>query len=48
VKYIAATVDYVVETEQVVDSLKQRNLPVKYVLFPDEGHPYIRFGNGVS
>ncbi len=28
----------VVEAEQVVDSLKKRGVPVKYVLFPDEGH----------
>ena len=28
----------VVEAEQVVDSLKQRNVTVKYVLFPDEDH----------
>src|SRR4029434_3503851 len=28
----------VIEAEQVVESLKKRNVPVEYVLFPDEGH----------
>ena len=28
----------VVEAEQVVDNLKERGIPVEYVLFPDEGH----------
>src|SRR5262249_26808743 len=28
----------IVEAEQVVESLKKRNVPVEYVLFPDEGH----------
>jgi dipeptidyl aminopeptidase/acylaminoacyl peptidase len=26
------------EAEQVVEHLKKRNVPVEYVLFPDEGH----------
>lgn len=28
----------VIEAEQVVESLEKRGVPVKYVLFPDEGH----------
>lgn len=28
----------VVEAEQIVASLEARNIPVKYTLFPDEGH----------
>jgi len=30
----------VVEAEQVVQSLKKRNVPVEYILFPDEGHGF--------
>jgi dipeptidyl aminopeptidase/acylaminoacyl peptidase len=38
----------VVEAEQVVDSLKQRGVPVKYVLFPDEGHGWRKKENRVT
>ena len=38
----------VVEAEQVVDSLKQRGVPVKYVLFPDEGHGWRKTENRVT
>jgi dipeptidyl aminopeptidase/acylaminoacyl peptidase len=37
----------VVEAEQVVDSLKKRNVPVEYVLFPDEGHGWRKTANRV-
>ncbi|MGI9516147.1 MAG: prolyl oligopeptidase family serine peptidase [Pirellulaceae bacterium] len=37
----------VVEAEQVVDSLKQRGVPVEYVLFPDEGHGFRKTPNRV-
>ncbi|HEX8618375.1 MAG TPA: S9 family peptidase, partial [Thermoanaerobaculia bacterium] len=37
----------VVEAEQVVDSLKSRNVPVEYVLFPDEGHGWRKTPNRV-
>jgi dipeptidyl aminopeptidase/acylaminoacyl peptidase len=37
----------VVEAEQVVDSLKKRNVPVEYVLFPDEGHGWRKTVNRV-
>jgi acetyl esterase/lipase len=37
----------VVEAEQVVDSLKQRNIPVEYVLFPDEGHGFSKTPNRI-
>jgi len=37
----------VVEAEQVVDSLKKRNVPVEYVLFPDEGHGFVRLENRI-
>jgi dipeptidyl aminopeptidase/acylaminoacyl peptidase len=37
----------VVEAEQVVDRLKQRGVPVEYVLFPDEGHGFIKTANRI-
>ena len=33
--------------EQVVENLKQRGVPVKYVLFPDEGHGWRKVANRV-
>lgn len=38
----------VVEAEQVVASLKKRNIPVKYVLFPDEGHGWRKTNNRIT
>ena len=37
----------VVEAEQVVNSLKQRGVPVEYILFPDEGHGWRKIPNRV-
>jgi dipeptidyl aminopeptidase/acylaminoacyl peptidase len=37
----------VVEAEQVVESLKARGVPVKYVLFPDEGHGFAKTANRI-
>jgi len=38
----------VVEAKQVVKNLKQRGLPVKYVLFPDDGHGWGKKENRVT
>jgi dipeptidyl aminopeptidase/acylaminoacyl peptidase len=38
----------VVEAEQVVESLELREVPVKYVLFPDEGHGWRKTANRVT
>ncbi len=38
----------VVEAEQVVNNLEQRGVPVKYVLFPDEGHGWRKTENRVT
>lgn len=38
----------VIEAEQVVESLKAREVPVKYVLFPDEGHGWGKVENRVT
>jgi dipeptidyl aminopeptidase/acylaminoacyl peptidase len=37
----------VIEAEQVVENLKKRNIPVEYVLFPDEGHGWRKTPNRV-
>jgi dipeptidyl aminopeptidase/acylaminoacyl peptidase len=37
----------VVEAEQIVDSLKRRNVPVEYILFADEGHGWRRTPNRI-
>ena len=36
-----------VEAEQIVDTLKQRGVEVKFVLFPDEGHRWRKEANRV-
>jgi dipeptidyl aminopeptidase/acylaminoacyl peptidase len=37
----------VVEAEQIVETLKQRGVPVEYILFPDEGHGWRKVPNRV-
>ncbi len=37
----------VIEAEQVVENLKRRNIPVEYVLFPDEGHGWRKMSNRI-
>ena len=37
----------VIEAEQTVESLKKRGIPVEYVLFPDEGHGFLKTSNWV-
>ena len=37
----------VIEAEQVVDTLKQRKIPVEYVLFADEGHGWQKSENRI-
>ena len=37
----------VVEAEQIVDSLRERQVPVEYVLFPDEGHGFRKTENRI-
>ena len=38
----------VVEAEQVVNNLEARDVPVKYVLFPDEGHGFTKTNNQIQ
>src|SRR5215831_1697905 len=37
-----------VEAEQIVKAMKDRGLPVTYVLYPDEGHGFARPENNLS
>jgi dipeptidyl aminopeptidase/acylaminoacyl peptidase len=36
------------ESDQIVNSMKAKNLPVTYVLYPDEGHGFARPANRTS
>jgi dipeptidyl aminopeptidase/acylaminoacyl peptidase len=36
------------ESEQIVKAMKERNLPVTYVVFPDEGHGFARPPNNIA
>ena len=36
------------EADQIVKSMKDKNLPVTYVLYPDEGHGFARPANRTS
>jgi dipeptidyl aminopeptidase/acylaminoacyl peptidase len=38
----------VVEAEQIVNYLKSRNVPVEYLLFPDEGHGWRKIPNRIK
>ncbi|MDQ4088043.1 MAG: S9 family peptidase, partial [Pseudomonadota bacterium] len=37
----------VIEAEQIVDNLRGRNIPVEYILFPNEGHGWRQLPNRV-
>jgi dipeptidyl aminopeptidase/acylaminoacyl peptidase len=36
------------ESEQIVDAMKAKNIPVTYVVFPDEGHGFARPVNNIA
>jgi dipeptidyl aminopeptidase/acylaminoacyl peptidase len=36
------------ESDQIVDSMKAKNIPVTYALFPDEGHGFARPQNNIA
>ena len=38
----------VVEAEQVVQGLHERGVPCKYLLYPDEGHGFVRLENKID
>lgn len=31
-----------VESDEVIAAVKKNNMPVKYIVFPDEGHGFVR------
>jgi dipeptidyl aminopeptidase/acylaminoacyl peptidase len=37
----------VIEAEQIVKTLKERGVPVEYILFPDEGHGWRKIPNRI-
>jgi dipeptidyl aminopeptidase/acylaminoacyl peptidase len=38
----------VAESQQIVDAMKAKNIPVTYVVFPDEGHGFARPVNNIA
>jgi dienelactone hydrolase len=36
------------ESDQIVQAMKAKNIPVSYVLFPDEGHGFARPVNNIA
>ena len=36
------------ESDQIVEAMKERGIPVTYVLYPDEGHGFARPENNLS
>lgn len=38
----------VAESDQIVDAMKARNIPVSYIVFPDEGHGFARPANNIA
>jgi dipeptidyl aminopeptidase/acylaminoacyl peptidase len=36
------------ESDQIVRAMKERNIPVTYLLYPDEGHGFVRSENNLS
>ena len=37
-----------VESDEIVEALRNNNVPVEYVLFPDEGHGFRRRDNEIE
>jgi acylaminoacyl-peptidase len=37
-----------VESEQIVAAMRERGLPVRFLVYPDEGHGFIRPENRLS
>jgi dipeptidyl aminopeptidase/acylaminoacyl peptidase len=36
------------ESQQIVDAMKAKNIPVTYIVFPDEGHGFARPQNNIA
>lgn len=37
-----------VESDEIVEAMKQNNVPVEYVIFPDEGHGFVKKENEIK
>jgi len=37
-----------VESDEMVDAIKQNNVPVEYIIFPDEGHGFVKKENEIK
>ena len=37
-----------VESDEIVNAMKQNNVPVEYVVFPDEGHGFRKKENEIT
>ena len=36
-----------IESDEVVEAVKKNNVPVEYVVFPDEGHGFVKKENEI-
>ncbi|MEK6238494.1 MAG: prolyl oligopeptidase family serine peptidase, partial [Planctomycetales bacterium] len=36
------------ESDQIVELMQRKNIPVTYILFPDEGHGFVRPENSMA
>lgn len=37
-----------VESDEIVDAVKKNNVPVEYIVFPDEGHGFVKKENEIK
>ena len=37
-----------IESDEVVETVKKSNVPVEYVVFPDEGHGFVKKENEIK
>ena len=37
-----------IESDEIVEAVKKNNVPVKYVVFPDEGHGFVKKENEIK
>ena len=37
-----------IESDEVVEAVKKNNVPVEYVVFPDEGHGFVKKENEIK
>jgi dipeptidyl aminopeptidase/acylaminoacyl peptidase len=37
-----------IESDEIVDAVKKNNVPVEYIVFPDEGHGFVKKENEIK